>query len=140
MPIHLRPWQQHSHVLAVAGGVYVTYGAVALILADPTARTSSRGIADLIPAGIWGALWIAVGLLALVSTRWPPGSKTWGYTALSSLAAWWAACYLTGAFIGTGTFQPGGAIVWALVAYLWYAVAGLVNPDDVVPIPTVELG
>lgn len=141
MPKHrlvtLRPWQRHSQVLAVAGAVYVTYGVVALLIAGPPS-TNARALADLLPQWFWGIIWVLVGGLALVSTRWPPSSKTWGYTALAGLAALWSAVYLTSPLLGAEWGRNvGGVLVWGLVAYLWFAVAGLVNPDDL-PAPEPE--
>lgn len=134
MPLHLRPWQRHSQVLAVAGAVYITYGFVALLVSPgPNSTNASRGLADYFPEPFWGVVWVGVGLLALVSTRWPASSKTWGYAALAALAGWWSMCYLTAPLVG-GDLVPGGVVVWALVAYLWWAVSGLVNPDDTIPL------
>jgi hypothetical protein len=80
----------------------------------------------------WGTIWIVTGGLAVISTRWPPQSKTWGYTALSGLAAAWASGYLFGVvFLDVPTAALQGAIVWYLVAFMWWAISGLTNPGDV---------
>ena len=127
--LELRPFQRHSLVLAVAGGVYVIYGIV-LANTEPTAdRVASLKLAlTVAPLDIWGGTWALVGILALISARWPPASKTWGYSAMTAMATCW------GAFFGIAGNYPG-LLVWWLVAFMWWAIAGLVNPDDVVVIP-----
>lgn len=130
--LELRPWQQHSQVLAVAGFVYLVYGVIGVGPSWDSPRDRTLTLATYIPAWIWMLVWVVVGLLALVSTRWPPSSKTWGYTALAGLAACWSVIYATSTLLGADLARNfGGMLVWALVSYLWYAISGLVNPDDV---------
>lgn len=128
----LRPWQKHSEVLAVAGNVYLGIGISYLVHpASDTRRAALGVIFDLLPPLGWGCIWATVGVLALASTRWPPASKTWGYTALTGLAALWAAAYAVGVmFDGAPIVGLVGTLIYGLVAYLWYAIAGLSNPDD----------
>jgi hypothetical protein len=127
----LRPWQRHSLVLAVAGGVYLMYGAT--LLATGSGRSASLNLAfSLAPPGLWATVWVCVGLLALASTRWPPRSKTWGYTALSGLAVAWASMQGLGVLLlDAPKIGLNGMLVWGLVGFLWWAISGLVNPDDV---------
>jgi hypothetical protein len=83
------------------------------------------------PVDAWGVVWVAVGLCALLSARWPPQSEKWGYTLLAGLSALWAAFYLLGAlFMGAGGSNLTGALVWGLMAVLWWAISGLLNPED----------
>ena len=132
---HLRPFQRHSLVLGVAGGVYIAVGLVYILTAPTDGRLSGLRLAvSIAPMDAWGVLWIVVGQLALISARWPPASRTWGYTVLTGLAACWSSMYLLGAFLlGAPGSGISGALVWALVAFLWWAIAGLVNPDDLLP-------
>lgn len=129
----LRPWQRHSQVLAVAGSVYLGIGTAFMVVPRSPERAAALEILlGILPLQAWGMLWAAVGLLALVSTRWPPASKTWGYTALTGVATIWSSAYLLGVLL-LGTPVSGGllgSLVYGLVAYLWYAIAGLANPDD----------
>ena len=123
--LQLRPWQRHSLVLAFAGLVYISYGLILLLAHHDGGRPL------LLNRPAWATIWMAVGGLALASTRWPPQSKTWGYAALSGLAAAWASIYALGVLL---LHQPpaalNGCLVWALVAFLWWAISGLTNPDD----------
>lgn len=131
--LQLRPWQRHSLVLAVAGVVYISFGVT--YIAVPLSPSRNAGLVwvlQIAPVQAWGIAFVVVGLLALASTRWPPSSKTWGYSALSGLASLWGAAYLVGVlFMDAPRQSMTGALVWLLVAFLWWAIAGLTNPDDV---------
>jgi len=125
----LRPWRRHSLVVLVAGCTYIAIG-VTYILTEPAeSRQSSLALAlHLMPLSGWGVMWIAVGILAVISSRWPPASETWGYSALSGLAAWWAACYAFSVLMGAPNQSASGALLWGLVSFMWWGIAGLVNP------------
>jgi hypothetical protein len=130
----LRPWQRHSLVLAVAGVVYIAIGVVYLAIGLTPDRAIGLRLAlrctgdSIIP---WAIVWIVIGTLAITSTRWPPASKTWGYAALTAMAAMWGSIYGLGILIlHTPLAGLSGAFVWYLVAFLWWAISGLMNPDD----------
>lgn len=133
----LRPWRRHSFVLAVGGGVYLFVGIAYMLIPVTPTRASSLTLAlNIAPLPAWGIVWVIFGLLALASTRWPPASETWGYTAMSSLAALWGAFYGLGvAFFEAPATGITGASVWALLGFMWWGVSGLRNPDD---IPTLD--
>jgi hypothetical protein len=129
----LRPWQRHSLVLAVAGTVYILVG-VSYIVSTPTpSREISLSLALAwmsFPA--WGFVWMVVGSLAILSSRWPPASETWGYTTMTGLAAAWSAFYILGiCFFDAPKQGFSGVLVWGLVAFMWWAISGLVNPGNV---------
>jgi hypothetical protein len=131
--LHLRPWRRHSFVLVVAGVVYICYGAALAAVPPSDVRLISFRLAvELMPTRAWGIVWIIVGLLAVASARWPPQSETWGYAAMSGLAAFWSAVIGLGiVFMDTPTQGITGVLVWALMAFMWWAISGLVNPDDI---------
>lgn len=129
----LRPWMRHSLVLAVAGTVYVLVGASYIIATPNSSRESALRLAlDWMPLPAWGAVWIVVGLLAILSSRWPPASETWGYTTMTGLAAGWSAFYAFGITLGSDLQNVSGVLVWGLVAFMWWAISGLVNPGSVI--------
>lgn len=126
----LRPWRRHSMVVLVAGCVYIATGATYMVTEPAGSREEALALAlNLMPLPAWGVVWVAVGVLAVVSSRWPPASETWGYSALSSLAAWWSACYAVGVLGGAANQSVSGALIWGLVAFNWWGIAGLWNPD-----------
>lgn len=128
----MRPWRRHSLVLLVAGAVYILVGLAYLLTPLTADRAQTLELALHISGGSirpWGVVWLLVGAAAVISGRWPLGSEKWGYTALGAYAALWASVYLLGiGFLDTPLSGLSGALVWYLVAFLWWAIAGLNNP------------
>ena len=137
----IRPWRRHSLVLMVAGLAYVAIGNSYILAAPTEARRRALVIAlSWFPIQYWGAIWIMVGVGAIISARWPPVVETWGYVALTGLSAGWSATYLMGIiFKGAPSSGFTQVIVWGLMAFLWWAISGLVNPDKVVVITSERL-
>lgn len=137
----LRPWRQHSVVLAVGGAAYFLIGLSYLLTPMNPARqdglTLPLRLAEM-PA--WSLVWMIFGGLAFASTRWPPTSERWGYVAMSSLSALWAAFFALGIPLGSSSSNIFSVLVWALFSFLWWAVSGLRNPEDLVQseVPTTE--
>lgn len=140
--LHMRPWTRHSMVLLVAGLVYVGVG-LSLISNELTpGRAHSLAVAlQIFPVEFWGWVWVLCGLMAVISSRWPAMAETWGYVVLTGLSSGWSATYLAGVVV---THSPrsniSSALVWGLVAFLWWAISGLVNPDKIVVVGPHGLG
>lgn len=136
--LQLRPWREHSLVVSLAGAIYVVYGVFIWAQQTPE-RHQQLMVLTRLSHGVfwpWCLLWIIVGGLAVVSSRWPVMSQTWGYAVMQALAACWALAYLTGyLFLGVSSANLGGAIVWGLLVVMWYAIARLVNPSDIAQPP-----
>lgn len=126
----IRDFQRHSLVLVVAGFVFLAIG-VSFIISDPT---PSRIVAlhyalQWWSFETWGSIFVLAGALAIVSARWPPVSETWGYTVLTGLSAGWAAFYLAGVLFYHAPLQNlSGFMSWGLIAFMWWAISGLINP------------
>lgn len=130
----IRPWTRHSLVLLVAGLVYTAIG-FAYFFAPMEGRRSASLVVALnwMPIQGWASLFISAGILAVISSRWPPIADTWGYTVLTGLSAGWATVYAMGViFEQSPTANLSAAFLWGLVAFMWWAISGLVNPDRVV--------
>lgn len=127
--VRLRPWTRHSLVLGVAGLVYIGIGIAYFDPNPPPAREAALRVAlTWMPIQGWSAVFVAVGLLAMLSSRWPVFSLTWGYVTMTGLSALWSGVYLGGIVIG-GSFQGfTGALLFGLLAFMWWAISGLVNP------------
>lgn len=127
----VRPLRTHSMVLIVAGLVYIAIG-VSYATATPSPdRLLGLQYALLwLDYNHWGYVWMLVGLLSIISSRWPPVSETWGYTALTGQSAAWALFYGSGVlFGGASNSNISGVLSWGLIAFMWWAISRLVNPE-----------
>lgn len=127
----IRPWERHSLVLLVAGFAYAATG-LSYILAEPTEgrRIALQVALDRMPIQFWGAAFIVMGALSIISSRWPPFTETWGYMVLTGMSAGWSATYVTGViFEDSPATNLSGGLVWGLLAFMWWAISGLLNPD-----------
>lgn len=130
----LRPWSQHSKVL-VGGGLAYAFVGFSYIFTDinPSREKALAVALKWAPLEFWGCVFVAAGVLAVISARWPPVTETWGYTVLTGLSAGWSATYLAGVILEDAPKTNLSAVaMWALLAFMWYSVSGLVNPDKVV--------
>lgn len=126
---HLRPWRRHSLVLTVGGAIYILIGLSYIVSSGTGERAKSLSVAlQIMPMWGWGILFISAGALAVISARWPQASDTWGYSVMSGLSALWSSWYVWGVFYGAPAATISGALVWGAIAFLWWAVSGLVNP------------
>ena len=130
----IRKFKRHSLVLTVAGLVYMLVG-ITYIWAVPTQnRKIALAIAfEWFPIEFWGSVFIFVGLMAVISSRWPPISETWGYLPLTGLSAGWAATYAAGViFDDSPIANLTGTLNWGLLAFVWWSISGFVSPDKTV--------
>lgn len=138
----IRPWRRHGFILLVAGITYVAIG-VTYIFAKPTeARRVALSIAlAWFPIEYWGSIFVIVGFLAIFSSRWPPVAETWGYAILSGLSAGWSATYVAGiVFSNSPISNLTIALIWGLLAFLWVAISGLVNPERTIVVVVKDNG
>ena len=127
----LREADRHSLVLLMGGLVYMIYGLIIVLtwLDDGPRASSITTITKFAPLDFWGTIWVVSGFLIIVSSRWPAMSEKWGDAALTGLAAGWGSVYFSGLFTGENNIaEAGGGLIWGLVAFLWWAVAGLTIP------------
>lgn len=126
-----RPWKRHSTILAVVGFLFVLVGVQYMLTGSTPGR--DRALAPLLqvaPIQVWASLFILAGLLAMLSAKWPPLVETWGYMVLTGLSAGWSATYLLGVlFFHAPITGIGQTIIWASLAFMWWAVSGLPNPE-----------
>lgn len=131
--IGIRPWTRHSLVLLVAGTVYICIGAVYINTPSYGPTWTSLEVArSWFSLDVWGSVWVATGILAILSARWPPKVETWGYMALTALSAGWGVFYILGVIFGDnslGSLAVG--MMWLLVAFLWWAISGLLSPEQI---------
>lgn len=128
--LRLKPWKRHSLVLMVAGIAYIFFGLSYVFTTPENARLAALEYAiNWFPLTMWGWWFVVSGILTIVSSRWPPVSRTWGYTLLTGLAAAWSLFYFAGVLFGDSpTLNLSGGIIWGVFAFLWWAISGLVDP------------
>lgn len=131
--VGVRPWTRHSLVLLIAGLVYVCIGIVYIRtpVGSPTwhALVAAR---EWLSLDAWAILWIVVGCLSMISSKWPPVAEKWGYMALTGLAAAWGSFYLLGVIFGPNTIGSSAVgLVWWLIGFMWWSISGLVSPEEI---------
>lgn len=126
----IRPWKRHSLVLMVAGVIYILIGVTyAFGPPSPTRAIALQFAYHWMDPYGWGLIFIFAGFLAIISSRWPPVSETWGYSALTGLSAAWGSFYGVGILFGTSPMSNvSGVLSWGLLAFMWWAISGLLNP------------
>jgi hypothetical protein len=127
----MRPWKRHSTILMVVGILYAFIGFQYLIAPPSKIReTSLVAVLQIAPIDFWGVVFMVSGVLTSISSRWPPFAEVWGYMLLTGLSAAWAGGYVSGIiFYHSPTTNLSGALLWGLLAFLWWAISGLLNPD-----------
>lgn len=133
----LRSWTRHSLVLLIGGLVYIGLGVSYATGLPDNARIMALDLAlEWMSFQGWGIVFILVGLMAVLSSRWPPFAETWGYMLLTGLASAWSMFYFLGVFFKSSPpINLTGALVWALIAFIWWAISGLISPERTVVNP-----
>lgn len=128
--LSLKPWTRHGGILVVAGITYIVMGVVYVFYIPTESQAEALYFAlNLMSLDWWGVGFILTGVVSLVSSRWPNWPKSWGYTVLTGWSAAWSSFYFAGATLTDAkVVYFGTAGVWALLAFLWWAVSGLVSP------------
>jgi hypothetical protein len=115
----------------VVGFLYVLIGFL-YIVSEPS-KSRERALAVVLqvaPVEFWGGLFITAGFLAMISSRWPPLAETWGYMVLTGISAGWGATYLMGIFFfNAPPVNATQVLLWGILAFMWWAISGLHNPD-----------
>lgn len=127
----LRPWKRHGLILMVSGTMYLIIGVQYIITQEtPGRRVALAAVLQVAPIQFWGGVFATCGVLAMISSRWPPVTETWGYIVLSGISAAWSTAYLAGIFWFDSPEQNTTQVMlWGGFAFMWWAVSGLLNPD-----------
>lgn len=122
----------------VAGAVYISIGVTMILAGEPSPGRQEALYLPLhwTPQELWGVVWVGAGVMSVISSRWPPVSETWGYIVLTGLSAGWCAFYLVNIIFGDSPLSNMNQVFsWGLVAFLWWAISGLLNPADKQALP-----
>lgn len=127
----LRPWKRHSLILMVVGVLYGLVGFQYIISdAIPSRQSALYVVLQAAPMEFWGGLFIFAGVLSMISSRWPPFAETWGYMVLTGMSTCWSLSHLTGIlFFGASPAYSTQVVLWGCLAFMWWAISGLLNPD-----------
>jgi hypothetical protein len=128
-----RTWTRHDLIQAIGGVMYIMLG-LAYIM-EPSNRGRQIALYALLriaPIEFWGGVFVSAGLLALISSKWPPLVEAWGYVVLTGLSLAWGTAYLTGIlFTDSPRANISGFLIFSTLGVLWWAISGLRNPEPV---------
>ena len=129
----VRPWTRHSSILVVASVVYILVGVNYInVDVNPTNNRNFGAAVAVFPLYIWGFMFVVVGASSIFSVFWPPVRKNWGYIALTGISALWAGVYaVTYITLDGPLLTMSSSILWALMAFFWWAVSGLVDAREI---------
>lgn len=127
----LRPWKRHSTALMVVGTLYIFVGYQYMVAPPSMARERALLVVlQFAPLQFWGCLFVFAGVLAIISTKWPPMAETWGYVVVTSISVGWAATYLTGIwFFQSPITNYSQVFLWGTLGFMWMVFAGFPNPE-----------
>lgn len=129
---HIKPWNRHGLILLTAGFAYILIG-IAFMLSEetPIRRENLRHMLSLMPFDWWCVGFVIVGVLSILSSRWPSKPRTLGYSALTGWTVLWSGLYIFGGLsdpLHWGYVAIG--LGWGMLGFLWWAVSGLISPPS----------
>jgi hypothetical protein len=129
----VRPWKRHSLALLTGGMLYVVLGlSYILVPLTPQNKGGLHIALEWASIDFWGSVFVFCGILAIISSRWPPISETWGYTVLTALSAGWSVTYMIGIwFYDASLVNWRGVITFGILGFMWWVISGLQNPGEI---------
>lgn len=133
----IRPWTRHSLVLVVGGIIYIFIGLAKILNGLPDERRNALTFAlDIMPIDYWGAVFILLGMFAILTSRWPAFTKTWGYAALTGFSVLWGLFHIEGIILTDASPESlSSGLLWLFVAFMWWAIGGLLDPTKEIEVP-----
>lgn len=121
-------------MLGRRGAILLCYGVVWSIIGYGQITSPApdlrglRLLLQMMPLDVWGCLWVASGLIAIVSA-WLPQGRDWpGFLALPLMVLPWTVSYLLAWIIGDFPRGWVAAVVWGAIAAPVLVVAGWREP------------
>jgi len=123
-----------SRMLGRRGAILLCYGIVWAIIGYGQITSPApdlrglRLLLQMMPLDVWGWIWVASGLIAIISA-WLPQERDWpGFLALPLMVLPWATSYLLAWVIGDFPRGWVAAVVWGAIAAPVLVVAGWREP------------
>lgn len=124
-----KPWNRHSLILLTTGVIYVAIGIMFSLQPATQLREENLKFAlTIMPYFGWAIGFMVVGVFTMITSRWPSMPKSLGYSALTGWTAAWAAFHIFGGAATGNTAYIASGFAWGMIAFLWWAVSGLVAP------------
>jgi len=121
-------------MLGRRGAILLCYGIVWAIIGYGQITSPApdlrglRLLLQMMPLDVWGWIWVASGLIAIISA-WLPQERDWpGFLALPLMVLPWATSYLLAWVIGDFPRGWVAAVVWGAIAAPVLVVAGWREP------------
>lgn len=121
-------------MLGRRGAILLSYGLVWAIIGYGQITSPApdlrglRLLLQIVSLDVWGWIWVASGLIAIISA-WLPPEKDWpGFLALPLMVLPWAASYLLAWIIGDFPRGWVAAVVWGAIAAPVLVTAGWREP------------
>lgn len=123
-----------SRLLGRRGAILLSYGVVWAIIGYGQITSPApdlrglRLLLQMMPLDVWGWIWVASGLIAIISA-WLPQERDWpGFLALPLMVLPWASSYLLAWIIGDFPRGWVAAVVWGAIAAPVLVTAGWREP------------
>jgi len=125
-----KPWDRHGLILTTVGVSYILISIVLLLSDQSTSGLSNvKDILAVAPYPYWCGALIVVGCASILSAILNSIPRTLGYVVLTGWSTFWAGVHIIGglsypmdlSYVSLG-------MIWALMAFLWWAISGLLSP------------
>lgn len=114
-------------ILLCYGTVWTAIGWGQIVQPQPDQR-GLKLLLDILPLPVWGSLWIAAGLIAVVCAWAPPGRDAPAFLALPLIVVPWMASYFAAWLFGDFPRGWAASAVWAAITVPVLVVAGWQEP------------
>ncbi|QAU06269.1 hypothetical protein SEA_RICKMORE_34 [Gordonia phage Rickmore] len=124
-----KPWDRHGLILVTVGIIYTAIGIMYSL--QPTTELRAQNLKyalSIMPYLGWCIGFVLVGILTVVTSRWPLAPKSLGYSVLSGWTAAWAGFHVIGGIAADNTAYIASGFAWAMIGFLWWAISGLISP------------
>jgi ABC-type transport system involved in multi-copper enzyme maturation permease subunit len=112
-------------VLVLLGAIYTLIGIGYITTPLTEAAADQLHFALTIASSyVWGYLFLITGIVAVISSRWPPGKTTWGYGFLAATSLWWAGQYFIGMVIVHARGSYRGVLSWLALSVMILIISG----------------